>query len=139
MAQHSLAVDIKGSKTTVQGDAKVIQVDYSSHESIKQALTGVHVAISTVAGVALDVQGKIAVAGKEAGVELFVPSEFGGITEGKTEGRFGAKANVQRQLKALGMPYTLFYTGPFADHIWATYVIITLCHSVRFTADPKIL
>ena len=98
-----------------------------------------HVAISTVAGVALDVQGKIAVAGKEAGVELFVPSEFGGITEGKTEGRFGAKANVQRQLKALGMPYTLFYTGPFADHIWATYVIITLCHSVRLTADPKVL
>ena len=117
----------------------MIQVDYSSHESIKQALTGVHVAISTVAGAALGVQGKIAAASKEAGVELFVPSEFGGITEGKTEGRFGAKANVQRQLKALGMPYTLFYTGPFADHIWATYVIITLCHSVRLTADPKVL
>jgi uncharacterized protein YbjT (DUF2867 family) len=139
MAQYSLAVDTKGSKTTVQGDAKVIQVDYSSHESIKQALTGVHVAISTVAGAALGVQGKIAAASKEAGVELFVPSEFGGITEGKTEGRFGAKANVQRQLKALGMPYTLFYTGPFEDHIWATYVIITLCHSVRLTADPKVL
>jgi uncharacterized protein YbjT (DUF2867 family) len=120
MAQYSFAVSTKGSKTTVQGDAKVIHVDYSNHASIKQALTGVHVAISTVAGAALDVQGEIAAAGKEAGVELFVPSEFGGVTEGRTEGRFGAKANVQRQLKALGMPYALFYTGPFADHIWAT-------------------
>jgi uncharacterized protein YbjT (DUF2867 family) len=122
MAQYSLVVDTKGSMTTVQGDAKVIHIDYSNHASIKQALAGVHVVISTVAGAALDVQGKIAAAGKEAGVELFVPSEFGGVTEGETEGWFGAKGNVQGQLKALGVPYALFYTGPFADYIWTSYV-----------------
>ncbi len=38
-----MAVDIKGSKTTVQGDAKVIPVDYSNNASIKHALTGVDV------------------------------------------------------------------------------------------------
>ena len=117
-----MAAGIKGSTTTVQGDAKVIHVDYSNHTSIKQALTGVHVVISTVAGAALDVQEKIAAAAKEAGVELFVPSEFGGVTEGETEGWFGAKGNIQAQLKALGMPYALFYTGPFADYIWTSCV-----------------
>jgi uncharacterized protein YbjT (DUF2867 family) len=111
----------EGSKTTVQGDAKVIHVDYSNHASIKQALAGVHVVISTVPGVAVGVQGKIAAAGKEAGVELFVPSEFGGVTEGETEGWFGAKGNIHGQLKSLGVPYALFYTGPFADYTWSPF------------------
>ena len=112
----------KGSKTTIEGDAKVIQVDYSNDKSIKEALTGVDVVISTIAGKALEVQGKIAVAAKEADVKLFVPSDFGGITEGETEGLFGEKANIQGQLKALGIPYAIFYTGPFSDYIWVSYV-----------------
>ena len=118
-------MDIKGSKTTIEGDAKVTQVDYSNNESIKHALTGVEVVISTISGTpeALDVQKKIAAAAKEADVRLFVPSEFGGNTEGETEGMFGAKANIQGQLKELGIPYATFYTGPFADYIWASYVL----------------
>jgi len=112
----------EGSKTTVQGDAKVIRVDYSNDESIKHALTGVEVVISTISGEALNVQGKIAAAAKEAGVKLFIPSDFGNVTEGETEGLFGAKANIQTQLKALGIPYVVFYTGPFADYIWASFL-----------------
>ena len=86
MLSTPLAVDTKGSKTTVQGDAKVIQVDYDNEASIKHALTGVDVVISTVPMTALDVQEKIAAAAKEVDVKLFVPSEYGGETEGKTEG-----------------------------------------------------
>ena len=122
-------MDTKGSKTTVQGDAKLIQVDYSNDESIKRSLTGVEVVISTISGEALDVQGKIAAAAKEVDVKLFVPSDFGGITEGETEGVFGAKANIQGQLKALGIPYAVFYTGPFSDYIWSSYVIRVLLPS----------
>ena len=126
---------IKGSKTTIEGDAKVIQVDYSSDESIKHALTGVEVVISTVAIAALNVQEKIAAAAKEADVKLFVPSEFGGNTEGETEGMFGAKANIQGQLKALGIPYAVFYTGPFADYVWASYVLS--CFEQFRPVDPR--
>ncbi len=115
-------MDTKGSKTTVQGDANVIQVDYSNDESIKHALTGVDVVISTVSMAALGIQGKIAAAAKEAGVKLFVPSEFGGITKEDSEGIRSVKAKVQGQLKALGMPYVAFYTGPFPDYIWESYV-----------------
>ena len=115
-------MDTKGSKATVQGDAEVIQVDYSDKASIKYALTGVDVVISTVPIPALDVQEKIAAAAKEADVKLFVPSEYGGITEGETEGAAGAKANIQGKLKALGIPYAIFYTGTWADFAWVSYV-----------------
>ena len=120
-----MTVDTKGSKTTIEGDAKLIQVDYSNHESIKHALAGVDVVISTVAIAALNVQEKIAAAAKEADVKLFVPSEFGGNSEEQchTEGLVhGVKANIQGQLKALGLPYAGFYTGPFSDYFWTSYV-----------------
>jgi uncharacterized protein YbjT (DUF2867 family) len=122
MLSTRLAVDTKGSKHTIQGDAKVIQVDYSNDASIKHALTGVDVVISTVPTAAFDVQWKVAAAAKEVDVKLFVPSEFGGISEGASEGVQAVKANVQAQLKALGLPYAAFYTGAFVDQIWVPYV-----------------
>jgi uncharacterized protein YbjT (DUF2867 family) len=108
------------SKTTVEGDAKVIPVDYSKKQSIVAALAGVDVVICTIADTALGaVQAGIAEAAKEAGVKLFVPSEFGTKTEGLSEkGMLGTKADMQNHLKALGLPYTLFYTGNFSDLIW---------------------
>jgi uncharacterized protein YbjT (DUF2867 family) len=130
MAEYRLTVDTKGSKTTVQleGDARVIPVDYSNEGSIKQALTGVDVVISTISGTVteIDVQRKIAAAANEAHVKLFVPSEFGGVSEGGTEGLYGAKAKIQGLLRALRLPYAVFYTGVFADFIWTPYVLIYL-------------
>ena len=122
MLSSPSAVHTKGSKTTVQGDAKVIQVDYNNEASIKYALTGVDVVISTVPMTALDIQETIAAAAQKVDVKLFVPSEYGGVTEGTTEGVAGAKANIQDKLKALGMPYAAFYTGPWADFAWKSYV-----------------
>ena len=49
---------------------------------------------------------------------------------------FGAKANIQGQLRALGIPYAVFYTGPFADYIWASYV---LSYFWLLTTGPKVL
>jgi uncharacterized protein YbjT (DUF2867 family) len=109
----------------MEGDAKVIPVDYSNKESIKSALTGIEVVISTITMTALGVQAGIAEAAKEVGVKLFVPSEFGQVSEGSTEGLTGAKAGVQSQLKALALPYALFYTGSFSDFIWAPYASLS--------------
>ena len=117
-----MVADTQGSNTTVQGDTKVIQVDYSKDDSIKQALAGVHVVISTIQTQAIDAQMKIAAAAKEVGVQLFCPSEFGGISENETEGIFAAKAAVQEKLKAMGLPYAAFYNGPFSDMAWMPYV-----------------
>ncbi|KAI9466591.1 NAD-P-binding protein [Lactarius psammicola] len=82
----------QGSKTTVDPAAKLIPVDYSNKESIKIALTGVDVVISTVALAALNLQPGIAEAAKEVGPLTI-------------------KASIQEQLKAIGIPYALFWTG----------------------------
>jgi bisphosphoglycerate-independent phosphoglycerate mutase (AlkP superfamily) len=93
----------------------VTQVDYSKPASIKSALSGVDVVISTISAVfSLDVQEKIAEAAKEVGVKLFIPSDFGNATEGM----FREKAAFRTQLKKLGVPYAVFYAGEFADYIW---------------------
>ena len=117
----SFATDPKVSKT-VQGDAQVIQVDYSNDASIKHALAGVDVVISTVPTESVDVQVKIAAAAKDAGVQLFVPSEFGGKWEAKIEGMFATKANIRDQLRALDIPFAAFYSGLWADCPWVPYV-----------------
>ena len=44
----------------VQGDAQVNQVDHSNDASIKHALTGVNVVISTITTVAVDFQVNVA-------------------------------------------------------------------------------
>ncbi|KAI0257989.1 NAD-binding protein [Gloeopeniophorella convolvens] len=116
----------QGSNTTVNGDAKVVAVDYSKKETIKSAFAGIDVAISTIAGEALNLQPSIAEAAKEAGVKLFVPSEYGSVTEGATEGLFATKASTQSQLKAIGIPYMLFYTGPFPDLVFVSDFLLDL-------------
>jgi hypothetical protein len=74
-----------------------------------------------------DVQENIAAAARQAGVQLFDPSEYGDSSEEETEdGMFAAKAKMQGQLKALGIPYAAFYTGPFSDFAWVPYVLLTL-------------
>ncbi|KAF8258519.1 NAD-P-binding protein [Lactarius quietus] len=107
-----------GSKTTVDPAANLIPVDYSDKESIKKALTGVDVVICALAVSALNLQPGIAEAAKEVGAKLFVPSEFGGPTAGLKEGPLAIKANIQEQLRAIGIPFTFFATGPFADFLW---------------------
>ena len=113
----------------------MIPVDYSDKQSIKDALDGVDVVICTIANPALGMQVGIAQAAKEAGVKLFVPSEFGGISTEDPEGLFGQKASVQNQLKALGLPYTLFYNGIYSDFTWQQYAsLFYFFHSVESIA-----
>lgn len=62
----------------------MILVDYSNTDSIKSALSGFGIVISTIARVALEVQGGVAEVAKEAGVTLFSLSEFRTPTAGIT-------------------------------------------------------
>ena len=99
--------------------ATFVEVDYDDSASLKQALAGTDVAISTVGAVALGAQSQLADASKAAGVQLFVPSEFGGPTEGDVDNAlFEAKFAVQKHLKELNLPFALFFTGLFSDFIF---------------------
>jgi uncharacterized protein YbjT (DUF2867 family) len=123
---------LQGSKTTVEGDARVFPVDYSNKQSVKDALAGVDVVICTISTSAIGVQVGIAEAAKEAGIKLFVPSEFGGTAEG-TPSFFNTKASVRDQLRAMSLPYALFYTGPYADWIWTPCVSANLYLAIQLT------
>jgi hypothetical protein len=79
----------------------------------------VHVVISTINLAALDAQVAIAQAAKAAGVSLFIPSEFGGPTDGlRPESLLGVKGALHAKLREVGPPLLLVYTGPFADYSW---------------------
>jgi len=114
-----------GSKYTelVELGATFVEVNYEDPASLKKALSGTEVVISTLGGPALGTQVHLADASKAAGVQLFVPSEFGGPTDGKTDNPiFAAKDALQKHLRALGLPFVLFYTGPFPDFVLKPFI-----------------
>jgi len=83
----------------------------------------IEVVISTVGIPGLPHQKLIADAAKQAGVKLFVPSEFGLPTAGKTEGKLVAKDQVGEYLKEIDLPFTRIFTGGFSTFIpWLTSV-----------------
>ncbi|KAI0066750.1 NAD-P-binding protein [Artomyces pyxidatus] len=101
--------------------ADVIAVDYADRVALAAALTGIDVVVSTlgrVSAIGVGPQAAVAAAAKEAGVGLFVPSEFGGVAEG-TGGMAAEKGNFRAYLQAIGLAYVLFYTGVFADYAWS--------------------
>ncbi|EJD07569.1 NAD-binding protein [Fomitiporia mediterranea MF3/22] len=101
----------------VEKGAKRVVVDYSSQSSIQSALSGIDVVISTL--VVADVQEGLAIGAKEAGVKLFVPSEFGNPIDGPTELIWGQKAALKKKLEdEMNLPYAVFYNGPWADYMF---------------------
>jgi uncharacterized protein YbjT (DUF2867 family) len=71
----------------------------------------IEVVASTVSVKAVADQKFIADAAKQAGVKLFLPSEYGPPTIGMTEGEFGLKANVGEYVKAIGLPYVRIFVS----------------------------
>jgi len=108
--------------------AKIAVVDYGSAESLRDAVTGADVVISTVTHGALQVQHLLAEQAKAAGVKLFVPSEFGDPTTDhqNAEGIFLIKQSIHHKCKELDLPYALFFTGPGSDYVFVPFLSLDL-------------
>ncbi|KAH9055143.1 NAD-P-binding protein [Lactarius deliciosus] len=107
--------------------AKIAVVDYGSAESLKNAVTGADVVISTVTHTALQVQHLLAEQAKAAGVKVFVPSEFGDVTDRQNpEGIFLVKQAVHHKCKELDLPYALFFTGVHPDVAFVPFLGLDL-------------
>lgn len=106
------------SSTLLEG-AKIVTADYADVKAVASILREhkVEVLISALAYGALTSQSTIADAAKEAGVKLFVPSEFGLPTEGGKGGHLVIKSQFADYLKSLGIPSLRFYTGMFVEFI----------------------
>ncbi|THU99929.1 hypothetical protein K435DRAFT_837493 [Dendrothele bispora CBS 962.96] len=109
---------------SLPANAEVIQVDYNDHAALVEIFkkNSTEVVISTLSNAAIwDAQKKSALAAKEAGVKLFVPSEYGIVTigfAGKGAGNpFVDKDEFAEFLKSIELPYARFFTG-----MWLRYV-----------------
>ncbi|KAG1889275.1 hypothetical protein F4604DRAFT_832898 [Suillus subluteus] len=93
--------------------AKIATADYADVKAVASILREhkVEVVISALAYGALPAQSTIADAAKEAGVKLFVPSEFGLPTEGGKGGHLVIKSQFADYLKSLGIPSVRFYVN----------------------------
>lgn len=101
----------------------VIPVDYTSLESLINALKGQDAVVSVLSAAALDAQLRLLEAAVKAHVKRFIPSEFGSNTlveKTRALPLFKNKIVVQDALEKEaasggGLTYTLIPTGPFLD------------------------
>lgn len=113
---HSHEQDAKAAHPDwVSKGAKFAVTDYDNDESLKSAFEGVDVLISTISASVIPKQLKFATVASAAGVQLFLPSEFGVPTHEATTGVFLLKKQVQDRCKELNLPYSLIYTGFWTD------------------------
>ncbi|KAK9822260.1 hypothetical protein WJX74_000188 [Apatococcus lobatus] len=92
---------------------EIIEGDFGSRSQILAALTGVHTVVSCLSGVALTLQLELLGIAKAAGVQRFVPSEYGSSPEMAAndpcmEGSvFMTKQAVRGAVLASGMAWTI--------------------------------
>ncbi|EJD40167.1 NAD(P)-binding protein [Auricularia subglabra TFB-10046 SS5] len=104
-----------GNSATPEGIPTKV-VNYTDADAVAEALQGTEVVVSTLSGAGFAVQPTLADAAKKAGVKLFVPSEFGSRTQDlPAENPLAFKAQFQQYLKSIGLPYTIYNVGLFAD------------------------
>ncbi|KAK7048703.1 NmrA domain-containing protein [Favolaschia claudopus] len=96
---------------------EVCEEEYTDHMAIQQRLreNAVQVVISTVSAAAVDIQNDLATIAHAAGVQLFVPSEFGVVTDGI--GHNKGQTCTLEHLKSIGLPFAVFYAGFFMETI----------------------
>ena len=110
-----------------EAGARVVEADVTQHNRLIPALEGTDYLVSTVPYAATESQYALIYAAREAGVERFVPSEFGAIYEWeqfwptRTEHTAMArqKAFIRRVIELAGMDYTIIPAG-----LWPEYYLL---------------
>jgi uncharacterized protein YbjT (DUF2867 family) len=101
---------------------KYATVDYSSPSSIASALKehGVEVLVDTAHVYKFDFHKVVVDGAKESGcVKLFVPSEFGFVTDGnESGGPLTEKAKLHGYLREVGLPFVVIQVCSYTTVIW---------------------
>jgi hypothetical protein len=96
--------------------AEIRPYDVSSPHAVSR-LHGVDVLLSTPGIFALGLQAKLVENAAAAGVRLFVPSEFGDTTDGRTEPVHVLKTDLRVQAAKLNLPTATFFTGMWSEFL----------------------
>jgi uncharacterized protein YbjT (DUF2867 family) len=101
--------------------ATIHEGDLADYDSLLRACRAVDSVISAVGGMQIGDEGPLVKAVKEAGVQRFVPSDFGLDPAAAGPGScllFDAKSAVQQSVKEAGVPYTFIHSNGFFTY-WA--------------------
>lgn len=111
-----------GSESTFPAGTDVVEVDYTSFDSLKAALQGQDAIISTLTTLAVDAQLTLIDAAIAAGIRRFIPSEFGSnldVPSVRALPVFAHKVKIQDYLieksKSTPVTYTFVYNSVFLD------------------------
>ncbi|KAM0123636.1 hypothetical protein ACHAO1_011248 [Botrytis cinerea] len=109
---------------TFDSSIKVVEVDFTSVESLTAALRGIDGVVSTVALAAAESQIALIDAAVAAGVNRFIPSEYGCCTTSpKVEAlplyssMFNIKQYVREKAKSTNLTWTVLACGAFLDSL----------------------
>ncbi|KAF1809825.1 NAD(P)-binding protein [Eremomyces bilateralis CBS 781.70] len=104
----------------------VVEVDFTSVESLTAALKGIDAVVSTVAGTAIKTQTVLIDAAAVAGVKRFIPSEYGSVTTNPKleafplyENVFKIKHHLQEKANAGQLTWTVLACGAFLEFLFA--------------------
>ncbi|CUA69073.1 hypothetical protein RSOLAG22IIIB_03751 [Rhizoctonia solani] len=99
--------------------AKLHSIDFEDEAGIAEALAGVDIFISAVAGPAWAVQFTLVRAASKAGVELFFPSEYGSvrIRGGYSMAPAHIQKNVRKVAQELGLPIAILENAAFPEAV----------------------
>ncbi|KAH7230345.1 hypothetical protein MRS44_011971 [Fusarium solani] len=111
-----------GSESSFPAGTEVVEVDYSSFDSLVAAFQGQDAIISTLSSLAIDAQSALIDAAVAAGVKRLIPSEFGSnLDEPSVRALpvFVQKVKVQdiikEKSKTTPLTYTFVYNAAFLD------------------------
>jgi len=108
-------------------NVKVIEVDFTSLESLTAALEGVDGLVSTVGAAAIEAQTVLIDAACAARVKRFIPSEYGSVsTNPKVEPfplfapMFKVKRHLQEKAKLGQLTWTVLACGAFLEYLFSS-------------------
>ncbi|KAJ7143580.1 hypothetical protein C8R43DRAFT_569223 [Mycena crocata] len=106
-------------KESLPVGTEVFEVDCTDSVTIMRLLGiyKVKVVVSTLSSAEVAMQNQLATMAEAAGVELFVPSEFGVVTDGVHSGQNSTEISTIEHLKSLQLPFARFYAGFFMETI----------------------
>ncbi|KAL4758017.1 uncharacterized protein BDW70DRAFT_152852 [Aspergillus foveolatus] len=115
--------------------ADLKQVDYSSTESLKTALAGHDIVISTLSPSAIPLQKPAIDAAIAVGVKRFIPAEYGAMSSDPVGTKLPFHKDAMetpeylQQTAAAGLvEYTVFEVGVFTELLFTTTLVVDLDH-----------
>eukprot|EP01129_Flabellula_baltica_P006108 TRINITY_DN2257_c0_g4_i1.p1 TRINITY_DN2257_c0_g4~~TRINITY_DN2257_c0_g4_i1.p1 ORF type:complete len:290 (+),score=76.17 TRINITY_DN2257_c0_g4_i1:457-1326(+) len=94
-------------------------IDYTDVSALTEVLTGFQTVVSTLSGAGISAQVQIVQAASAAGVDLFVPSEFGvnlGLVD-DVHYFLAGKIETRKAIEESGIDYIYFITSSFASYL----------------------